>query len=294
MIIQNFNRSYQVMCHLGSTEKTEEFLCSEIRSGENTAYILIRITDLVLAKHLTLFLEEKVKGREFTDYLECFQADGAFYMVFSYSLWETLSERLQTEFCNRKERAEIAKGLLEKLLLLNPHPYFAWNVLNPKQITISRSLEVGFQYHLEQIGRFESYTIKEVGRQLLKVLRLLFAKEEKNHLYPLLEAYFKTLEQGELSSYLELYKGFMTVYEELLTKETENLVSESFWFRLWRRIKKILAFLKKVLAVVIIAVTILYVVRELGDDSASKVMSQNIHQIGELTIESTQIQEQER
>lgn len=294
MIIQNFNRSYQVMCHLGSTDKTEEFLCSEIRSGENAAYILICITDIALAKHMTLFLEEKVKGTTFTDYLECFQEDGAFYMVFSYSLWETLTERLQREFCSRKERAEIAKGLLEKLLLLNPHPYFAWNLLNPKQITVSRSLEVGFQYHLEQLGKFESYTIKEVGKRLSQVLRLLFAEEEKNHLYPFLEAYLKQLEQGELSSYLELYKSFITVYEELLTKETKNIVPETFWFRLWRRIKKILVFLKKILAIAIIAVTILYVVKELGDDSASRVMSQNIRQIGDLTIESTQMREQER
>lgn len=293
MIIQNFNRSYQVMCHLGSTEKTEEFLCSEIHSGENTACLLVRITDSALAKHVTLFLEEKIKDREFADYLECFQAEGAFYVVFCYSLWESLPDRLGSEFCSLRERAEIAKKLLERLLLLNPHPYFAWNALKPDQITVNRSLEVAFNYHLEQVGQFDAYTMRDVVKRLLVVFRQLFAEEEKNHLHPLLDGYLNALEQWESWSYLKFYKEFMPVYEELLNKNTEKQVPQSFWFRLWSRIKKIFVFLKKILAVLLIAVTILYVVGELQDDSGSRVVSKTISQIGELVIESTETPKQQ-
>lgn len=293
MIIQNFNHSYQVMCHLGRTEKTEEFLCSEIRSGENIPCLLVCIKDSVLAKNVTLFLEEEVKGGEFTDYLECFQAEGAFYMAFCYSLWESLPERLNSEFCSLRERAEIAKKLLERLLLLNPHPYFAWNALKSDQITVNRSLEVAFNYHLEQMVQFGAYTMGKVVKRLSAVLRQLFAEEEKNHLHPLLDGYLNALEQWESWSYLKLYKEFMPVYEELLNKNTEKQVPQSFWFRLWNRVKKILVYLKKILAVALVAVTVLYVVKELGDDSGSRVVSQTMSQIGELMIESTETPKQQ-
>lgn len=270
MRFTNFNRSYQVMRHLGGTEKTEEFLCVEENERGNEACLLVRVTDLVLAKRLTLFLEEKIKDREFTDYRECFQEDGALLVVLGYSLHQSLTERLKAEYCGRREKAEIARKLLEQLLLLNPHPYFACNGLEPEQITVNESLEVHLNYHLKNIDRFEDYSMSEVGEQLQKIFLLLFEEEVKKQLYPLLEEYLRRLGTENEWSYLQIYQNFMPVYEELLPEIAKEQLPKTFWFRAWERTKKVLGICKKVLAVVILVAAVLYVLGSLQDDSGSR------------------------
>ncbi len=288
MMIQNADRCYQVMRflsdnHSEGTQKIEEFLCMEYNGREKDACLLVRITDTALAKTFLLFLEERIRNQEFADYVECFQADGAFYAVFRYSLEQSLTERLNAEYCSLQERVQIAKGLLEQLLILNPHPYFAWNGLKPELITVSRSLYVHWNYHLEKIGQFDDCTMKDVGLCLLKVLRLLFEKEEQKQLYPLLEKYFEELRLGQNRDYLEMYQKFLPVCEELLQAKDQQL-PQTFAFRMWEKLKKLFGMCKKVLAVLIILAALLYVVQTIRDDSGSQVMSKSIQQIGDLLI----------
>lgn len=285
MIIQNFDHCYQVMGRLGGTETTEEFLCTELTSREALSCLLVRVVDPALAKNFTLFLDEKAKNGEFTDYQECFQEDGYFYAVFRYSLDQSLIDRLLSESLSLTERVEIVRGLLERLLLLNPHPYFAVQALRPEQITVSRSLRVSWNYHLEDVGRFESCTGRDVCQSLLPVLRILLAEEEKKGLYPLLEDYFSRLEQGKGLSYLELYQSFLPVYGELLGEPEGEQTPGTFGFRLWERVKKLLRFCRKVLAVLILGAAVWYVIHSFQDHSGAQVVDKTIRQIGELMIE---------
>ena len=289
MMIQNADRCYQVMRRMGDApvggaHKTEEFLCTELNGREETPCLLVRVTDTALAKAFTLFLEEKIRDREFTDYLECFQADGAFYAAFRHSLDQSLPLRLQEERCSLRERAQIARGLLEQLLIQNPHPYFAWNGLRPEQITVNRSLDVHWNYHLERVGQFDDCTMQEVCARLQSVLRLLFREEEGKGLYPLLEEYLQSLSRVQEPTYLQIYQSFLRVYEELLQEPDSRGLPRTFAFRLWERMKKFFAICKKVLMVAILLAALLYVVYVIGDDSGSQVMSRTIRQIGELTI----------
>lgn len=293
MRFTNFDRSYQVMRYLDGTEKTEEYLCTELTGREHTTCLLVRVTDSVLAKHLILFLEEKIKDQEFTDYRECFQVDGALIAVFRYSCEQNLAERLQTECCGRRERAEIARSLLERLLLLNPPPYFAWNGLEPSQITVSRSLEVHLNYHLKNLEKFEDCSFQDVGHQLQNVFQMLFEEEQKKQLYPLLGEYMRRLGTTTEWTYHQLYQDFFPVYKALVHENYQEQLPKTFWFRVWERIKKFLKICKKILAVVILVAAVIYVVRSIQDDSASQVVNQIVNQIGELTIESREMPEQE-
>lgn len=288
MRFTNFDRSYQVIRYLDSTEKTEEFLCTELTGHEQALCLVVRITDSVLAKRLLLFLEEKIQNSDFTDYRECFQENGALLAVFRYSSGQSLTERLQTEYCGLRERAEIAKGLLERLLLLNPHPYFACNGLEPEQIIVSRSLEVWLNYHFKSMEQFENTSMQAVSKQLQRIFLLLFEEEQKKQLYPMLEEYMQRLGTQEEWSYLQLYQEFMAVYAMLVQENVQEQLPQTFWFRVWERMKKFFNICKKLLAVVILIASIFYVVRSLQDDSGSKVVNQTMNQIGELIIESNE------
>ncbi len=284
MIIQNADRTYEVLRHLGGTEQTEEYLCADQALGQGETFLLVRIAEPVFAKRFMLFLDEKVKGSGFTDYQESFLERGDFYAVFSHSEQTSLEEKLERERCERPERTRIAQGILERLLLLSPHPYLAWNGLRKDQITVSPALEIAFRYHFLDIEQPEEVTMADVCGSLEEIFGLLFERELKRRLCPSLEEYVQNLQKGEETSYLRLYRDFAVVAADLLETEKEEK-PRTFWFRLWERAKKVLKFLRKVFMIVILIVALLYMIDTLQDDSGSLVEQKTIQQIGDLYIE---------
>ncbi len=267
MIIQTCDHSYRVIRCLDSTEETVEYLCREIRRSKGGLCLLVCIRDQVLAKSFTLFLEEKINKEEFTDYRECFRSEGNLYAVFAFGEGVSLAERLAGEHLSLPERLQIAGKLFERLLIQNPHPFFAASVLSPERITVSRSLHVEWNYHLEHIRKFDRMLLSDAADRLTQVLEDLFARELEKKLYPELDGYLDALVQGSFSSYLEMYQAFLPVSEVLLKVQQEERTPQTFWFRLWEKIRTFAGFLKRVLMVLLVAATILYVVFVLLDDS---------------------------
>lgn len=236
MIIQNLNIGYEVIRRVSSASRMSEFFCLKQQSQE--AFLLVRIADSTLAKRFALFLEEKIRGTEFPDYKECFLVDGAFYAVFTYSSGRTLKDKMGMEDCTREERAEIARRLLEQLLLRSPHPYFMRNALQPDMITVTDSLDVEWNYHLEEVRTFDYCTMEMVCQRLAEVMIFLLERELQEKQYPSLENYLLQLKEGKLSDYLELYREFMPVYEILCANEPERLW-QPYLERLLERCRKI-------------------------------------------------------
>lgn len=235
MIIQRLDKCYEVIRQLSCASRMTEYLCQE----QQEAYLLVRIAEPTLAKRFTLFLEEKIGGTEFPDYKGCFQADGVFYAVFTYSPERTLADRLVVGDCTKRERAEIARRLLEQMLLRSPHPYFMRYALSPDMITVSGSLEVAWNYHLEEVRTFDYCTMEAVEQRLSEVMKLLFEEELEGKRYPLLEDYLLALANGSISDYLEVYREFLPVYEELCGEEQAGSPSQPLPMRLWESCKRI-------------------------------------------------------
>lgn len=236
MIIQRLNKCYEVMSQLNSTSRMAEFLCREQELQETV--LLVRITEVTLAKRFTLFLEEKIGGTKFPDYKGCFQSEGIFYAAFSYSTEKTLTDKLGTENYTVKEHAEIFRRLLEQMLLRSPHPYFMRTSLQPDMITVADSLDVDWNYHLDELGTFDYCTMEAVCGQLAELIKIIFEKELQMKQYFLLNEYFLVLEDGNLSDYLELYREFIPVYEAFCDEGSSRLPRTYLW-RLWERCKKI-------------------------------------------------------
>lgn len=283
MIIQNVNRCYEVIRQLESADKMTQFLCQEQQLQK--AYLLVRIDDGVLAKRFTLFLEEKIKGSEFPDYIECFQQVGTFYAVFTYSLEQSLTDKLSGEICGRKERAEIARKLLERMLLSGPHPYFMTNALQPELITVSRSMDVSWNYRLANVEEFDRCTMEMVFSRLAGVMKLLFNEELDKKLYPLLDDYLQALTERKMQTYLDLYREFMPVYEAFHQEDQGERLPQTWMFRLWERCKKLLGFLKKVLMAALLIAAVVYVIYSFQNTRSSNSVQQTIKQIGDIVIE---------
>lgn len=236
MIIQRLDRCYEVMRQLSSTSRMSEFLCQESQSQKT--YLLVRIEESTLAKRFTQFLEEKVRGTEFPDYVECFQSEGNFFAAFTYSQNRTLADKLNADNCTGKEKAEMVRSLLEQLLLRKPHPYFMRNALRPEMITVDDSLSLDWNYHLDEVMTFDYCTMDAVCQRLADVVKLLFEEELERKQFPLLTEYFLLLEEGKMSDYLELYQEFMPVYEALCEEGKDN-PPQTFLKRLLEGCRKI-------------------------------------------------------
>lgn len=284
MIIQNCDHAYRVIRCLYSMEDTAEYLCRESGRAEAGLWLLVGIQEPVLAKSFTLFLEERSRREAFTDYRECFQWEQKLYAVFAYSEDQALTERMGGEHMSLAERVQIAHGLFKRLLLQDPPPFFAVNGLRPGQVTVSRSLEVKWNYHFLQVRQFDAAAPGDAAWALLEVLEFLFAPELDKKLYPELEAYLEELEDGLLCPYLEMYRAFLPVSGALLEDPGRKRVPRTFWFRLWEKVKKLLGFLRRVLKAALVAAAVLYVIFVLLDDSGSRAGQQVIHQIGDLVI----------
>ena len=235
MIIQSYDHCYEVLREIDSESRMSEFVCKEQQQQE--AYLLVKISEPTLAKRFTFFLEEKVKRSGFPDFKECFRWNGAFYCVFTYSSEQTLADKIAAGHCDRKERAEIVRRLLEQMLLRVPHPYFMRNSLRPDMITVADSLDVDWNYHLDEVRTFDYCTIKAVDIRLMEVMKFLFEEELSKGQYPPLDHYLSVLGEGKMSDYLGLYREFMPVYQALCEKGQKQ-VKQTFLQRLWEVCKK--------------------------------------------------------
>ncbi|MCH5281444.1 MAG: hypothetical protein J1E61_08230 [Lachnospiraceae bacterium] len=237
MIIQNIDKCYEVINRFSGGDSIQEFLCKEQELGETN--LLVRIKDPILAKRFTLFLEEKVKGTEFSDYQDCFQWEEALYAVFTYSSHQTLAHKLAGENCTLEERAGIFCNLLEKMLLLDPHPYFMKNALHQDRITVSDSLDVAWNYHLDEETGFDNCKMEIIWERLENIFVLLFDRELKEKRSPLLEQYLYDLTRGAIFSYMDLYQEFMPVHESLCAEENKEPSPNPF-HRIWESLKKVI------------------------------------------------------
>ena len=236
MIIRSLNRSYEVLGRLSSSGKISEFLCFE--QNEKEVCLLVRMVGSVRAKRFLLFLEEKIEETIFPDYKEYFQTEKAFYAVFSYSQERSLTDKLRAEDCTVQERIEIVRRLLEQMLLRSPHPYFMISALRPDLITVSDSLNVSWNYELDEEKSFDSYTMEEVCRHLISIIDFLLKEEIKGKQYPLLQDYLAALSDGKMNGYLELYREFMPVYDGIRRGE-KAILPPSGLKRLWEKCKRI-------------------------------------------------------
>lgn len=236
MIIQNSDKCYEVINQLDCTDNIREFLCRDQELEEDD--LLVQVTDPILAEKFTLFLEEKVKDTAFWDYKGCFRWEDSLYAIFSYSREEILKDKLEGENLTGEERAVIFCKLLEKMLLLSPHPYLMKNALESCRVTVSGSLDVSWNYHLEEEESFDDCKMDTVCIKLAKLMELLFNKELNRKQYPMLEQYLVRLTDGEFSDYMELYEEFVPLWETLCKEEKEPQPQRP-WQLFWQRMKKV-------------------------------------------------------
>lgn len=296
MLISNEHSDYLVIQHVQSTPEWESYLCQKIPSTSDVRYDVLCVKDMTLCCKLIERFVPEVNAKKFSDFVEAFTFACQLVLVFFHSTGMPLKEKLSEQHCPFTERLELAHNLLERMVYLQMPVYFQVDALQGEHILVEHGQEIRFRYGFTQLGKLNTCTIQDVGNGVGLALNQLFTLELQQQTCPELSAFLQWLKQGEYQSYLDLYERFIPYYQVLQNKSEQELTSpHTPFFRLWKKIKIGIHWLKKILMVALVIgalVYLLYSVAEycfLSDPSEVSAAPGPFEQIGTVKIQGKDV-----
>lgn len=283
MIIHTAKNSYLIIGYIKKETQSELCLCENTENHRRC--LMIRIMDLDLIYGSAGFLYEQAGNRNFTDFEECTVDEQDLLAIFTYPQGQILEEKLSGEYTGIAERLDIVRNILERFILQNVPAYFAARCMRPGGVWIKRSGEVSFLYDVTGAERGTDFGIREVSAALCSLQERLFSEELKRETVPELKKFLMELQEDSFSDYMELYRRFQEVRQALLELSQETLTMPKTWiFRAWDRVKSFFKPVKKLAAVVLLVVVLVYMMWTIQTASQPAVSMDLLEKIGTLDI----------
>ena len=284
MTIQTLKHQYYILQRLDETEVFIHFLGREEKDARGKRlYDIFQIRDRELAVKLIMIFMEQMSNRAFEDFYECFSRDGELYLVFVHKEAVSLAAKLEGEACVLKERTAIGKNILERLLLLNMPDMLAWDVLRADTIQVTPALDIHFLYSLKEISNFEAVTIEKTENRMADIFSLLFQRELSLESSPDIPVFLEHLRKGEYQDYRQVYEAYLRLAEQL-ESPSAALHPNTFWFRVWDRVKKVYQKAKPVLLTLLFLILVVYLIYSILYPASGQNEQYNFQQIGTLEI----------
>lgn len=286
MVINTLRHNYYVIHKLADDKDFETFLCSEQDSEASQRYSVARLKDKELTYKLITVFTELMKNSAFEDYYECFSKDGYLYLVFTHHAEPLLINKLKNERCELKERLEIGKRLLERVILLDMPDFILCDALADHNVMVSSSLEVQFNYILSDIGQFDKIGIREIGHRLWALYSHLFEYELSLEASADIKGFIDYLQGQQYQSIFNVYEKYEKLYEKLNgMNKLESIKPNTFLFRLWERIKGLAKYIKPVVSVIVVLLIAAYLIYTILHKKVDAALVSNFDRIGTVTIE---------
>lgn len=288
MIIETLKHQYYILQKISETEQMEHFLCQEeAEDKRKILYDVFKIKERSLVVKLILIFTEQMSNKAFTDYCDCFSKNSELYLVFLHKSSTSLQDKLKKEDCSRAERIMIGKKIMQQILLLDMPDFLMYDILDVTQIQVSQAMDISFLYKLKEISEFEAVTIDKIQEKLSCVMELLFEYEISLQISEDIDTYLKQLKQGSYTDYVQIYQEYLHLIEKLEQNEP-MLKPNTFWFRVWDKIKNIWWKIKPFLFVFVVLGVVAYLVYSILHPQPSKEEPFQFQRIGTLVIEETQ------
>lgn len=284
MLIQTYERGYQVISHVLSNDLGEIYICQDISADREYTILRIKAKDIVA--DLMVYINQNIK-ETFVYFIERFVFEGDLCLVFQYHRGLSLSAKLNHEYCSLSERMTIGKQILDRIVLLDMPLYFLKNCLSGERIIVRPSLDVSFNYVPSDIRYFAAVDDRAVFTAFTAIFDLLFADELTKQSAPPLNQFYTELHKEQHFDSIELYKQYTQMCREVeLIPEEEINQPKSKWFLLWEKIKKSLGAFKKVLGIALLVVSVMYLAYTISDAVNPTITQvQHFEFIGTLEIE---------
>lgn len=290
MLIHSLKKEYTVLRVLKTSRDMDSSVCREsaARRDQTQLIVTVKNPDLIY-RLMPFFVEQRKENPAFQDLQECFAQDGKLYLVFAYREKPTLARKLAEGNYSFRERLEIGKNLLSWMVLQQMPDCIQYDVLQEENLLLDDALQVYFNYQLENMAGYFTASGSRVQPQLARIFKGIFQTEIAARSADELPAFLEELEQGSFTDYLDIYQAYSRLYDLLKGREElGQLEPQNFLFLLWDRIKRLTRFLKPVLAVIVLATALGYLVYTAANPS-SVAASANpviIKSIGTVEIET--------
>ena len=282
MVIESYEKRYQVLSLDGVSEEKELYTCEQ--EGSLRKYRIIRLKDHALVLRVLAFLMEEKKKGTLADLVEVFSNGQDLCVVFAAAEGREFLSFLEEE-PSLKERIQVGHNVLEKLVLYDMPPYFMCQNLSFEHILVEEDLSVGFSYTLDVISEYQNFTEKQAQMYVYHFLSSLFQVELARKTVDAMEAFLKELLKGKYTDNLAVFKQYEQAAALTLQIPGEELrLPKTKFFQFWQKLKKGMPFFKKLLFVLVYAGVFVYMIYCLVSCNQVKGYEQNFESIGTLEI----------
>ena len=281
MVIRTFEHEYPVIGVKENTELYDSYICRDAASSGLCR--ILSIKDRSLFPGLVSWLTDNINAEAFTDYRESFIYDDKLCIVMKYTEGISLSKKLATESVPLRERLELGRKLLERIVLQDIPDYFLAKCLVPEQIIVDNDLTVSFNYPIEDIvtGREQS------GRSnIVSVFSLIFDRELQRKVPDVLIKFFERLPELANGRMIDLYSEYYLLMGALESYDENGDEPKTFWYKLWSKLKKIFRIIKKLVILALIILSIAYLIYLIIDPDKNKSSNGHFHSIGLVDIKN--------
>lgn len=285
MEIRTFDTIYSVIHAEKSENMMPVYLCKNQTNKE--LYHLFRMEKSFLEEETITFLNAQFQNEHFTDFSDLFLYEGKFYAALRYYFIPSLEDRMK-DYLEMEERLVIGSKILECFLLTSMPPYFCCQCLATNRVLLTDSLDIRFDYTLDDIEMAPAMTMQDCYDAYANLLEKLWKVELKNKTVPEIQAFIQFLHSAGNTSVEFVYQSYREMHQEFMqTREEERKKPRKFLFVLWGQLKKGIPWVKKLAAILILLGTIAYLIYTIQD--GQKIVEEkdnaDIHYIGTLNVE---------
>ena len=283
MVIKNLTSQYYVIEKKKSNKDFDILYCRLMDSGGNKTFDMLRIKNRERIPFLIQTFTESENNQTFYDLHDCFSKNGCFYIVFVHSDSISLKEKLERENCILRERLEIGKNLLEKLIILAMPEFLQAEVMNPEKVLVASDLTVSFSYEIDSVNGIEGMDFQMVMAGIAQVMEVLFEKELTNRESEDIEKFIKLCHEYHFCDIMEFFQEYTKFYE-VVSKQWEGgyISPHTFLFRIWEKIKKGFLIGRKWFFKIILIILVVFMIKYILTED--KKSGTDFSQIGTVQI----------
>jgi len=248
------------------------FVCRDLWEETEREYLLIAVKNQDVIYRCAPFFTEQSENPSFKDFVECFSSGGMLFIVFTHYNKPRFDEIFSQETYFLRERLEIGKSLLSRMVLQNMPTGIQFEALQNRNLLLDSSLQIYFNYALGKIPSCRETSLNKVQLELGRIFRLLLQRELATKVAEEIKLFLEDLERGNFKDYLEIYEAYDHLY--LLLKrlqEKGELQPKSTPFRVWEWIKAISRFMRPVLVGAIMVTVVWFLIYTASNPSIDPV-----------------------
>lgn len=290
MIIQTLDKAYEVIKKFEETSDHAVYLCRIPGDAEEHLYLVTAFhSEQIPREHVIYFMDLSVR-QETEDLEACFLKNGFLYLVFRHVEEEKLRGKLDGGGLPVAERLEASRSLMEQLVQKNLPEYLLYEALSSENVRESSDGTVSLTYFLKETRLIGQDLMPEICGRLAGWQEALFTREITGGTAEPMQRFVENLRAGKYHSYAEIYRRYKPVYEKMRDQAASNgLQPETFWIKLWKRLKKCGKWLRRLLYTAVLVALLAYLIYTIlvPEESGTPVPFQQIGDV-ELTAAETE------